>query len=209
FKQPPKVTITIKTRSDKPKNYIPSRLYSSLKYEIFQTITIPSTLIDSTSILMGNIQVIDLNNEEILKDKKPIINGQCQVVLTREVGNYNHCKMKIQFTDVSYHHPTKYFCLRCCYYIPSNLNEPILIMKSAPFKVYARRPTSPKKQRIQKRKKNISLNTYLSCLDELIKMKDKLNEDNRRKAMDLAFKKLIKLDHNLIQRFSSRYSIKL
>lgn len=191
---PPTVQIIIKTRADKPSEYVPNRLYSSLKYEIFQNVHISK---DISSILMGTMQVVDLNNEEVLKDKKPILSGQISGVLTREEGSsYVSSKSKIQFNNVSYHFDSKYFCFKCSYYTPTNMNEPLIVIKSAPFRVYARRPTSPGK-RIRKKKNLLQL--YLQRLDEIMNMKDSFQENEKKRAVELVFTKLLSVDLNIIR----------
>jgi hypothetical protein len=80
------------------------------------------------------------------------------------------------------------------------LNVPVLVIRSAPFQIFARRPLPLKsaignqqlktKRGIQKKKK-VSLEDYLKGLDELIAFKNKLKEHERRIAIEKALKKLV------------------
>lgn len=55
---------------------------------------------------------------------------------------------KMQITDVSYHHSKKSFCLQLSFAAPlNNFASPIVILRSRPFQVYARRNNyKPKKE---------------------------------------------------------------
>ena len=68
--------------------------------------------------------------------------------------------MRIQFSDVSYHHDKGYFAFKISYFETTNLKDPIFILKSPSFRVYARKPSisretlQPEKvKEIKKRKK--------------------------------------------------------
>ncbi|KAF0980065.1 hypothetical protein FDP41_001218 [Naegleria fowleri] len=52
-----------------------------------------------------------------------------------------HNKTKIQFTDLPFHNKKSSFVMRVCFYLNHEFKErkPILIMESAPFKIFARR----------------------------------------------------------------------
>ncbi|KAG2389293.1 hypothetical protein C9374_013853 [Naegleria lovaniensis] len=52
-----------------------------------------------------------------------------------------HNKTKIQFTDLPFHNKKSSFVMRVCFYLNHEFKErkPILVMESAPFKIFARR----------------------------------------------------------------------
>jgi len=128
------------------------------------------------------------------------------------------CKTKIQFTDVSYHHEKKYFALKVSYYDPNNLNEAIFVQMSAPFQVFARRPRrkslkrkstsvtplinkktkEEKVEKIVKLEKQMEipqiytktlLDQFLTQLDILSSLKEKLSENEEKLALDALQKK--------------------
>lgn len=120
-----------------PSKQVPDKIYSSLKYELDHSLTLES----NNSIIMSKIQVVDpATNEEIKKNGKPILKGKTEEALTKQSNGTHWLKSKIQFTDVSYHHSKRYFAIQVSYFDPTNLKESILVLRSAPFKVFARRP---------------------------------------------------------------------
>jgi len=191
----PTVEVVVKTRSDKPSTELPARMYSSLKYEFRQFVR--GSCINKTTLLMSKIQVINPEtNKEVKKNSSSILKGVVDGALTVDAsGKQLTSKTKLQFTDVSYHHGKSQFSLQICYYIPSELNVPVLVIRSAPFQIFARRSLPLKtigktKKGIQKKKK-VSLEDYLKGLDELITFKNKLKEHERRMAIENALKKLV------------------
>lgn len=191
----PIVEVVVKTRSDKPSTEVPERMYSSLKYEFRQFVR--GSCINKTTLLMSKIQVINPEtNKEVKKNSASIIKGIVDGALTVDAtGKQLTSRTKLQFTDVSYHHGKSQFSLQICYYLPSELNVPVLIIRSAPFQIFARRPLPIKnklrtKKGIQKKKK-VTLEDYLKSLDELIAFHNKLKDHERRKAIEKALKKLV------------------
>lgn len=152
------IHIEVRTRSDISNPQVPERLYSSLKYEMRHSVQ-SSLLLDSTNVLMCKVEVVNPqdHHEEILKT-----NGQKLIKGIQEVtamsknasGSALECKMKIQFTDVSYHHEKKYFAFKVSFIDPLiHVSEPVLVLVSAPFQVFARRPTTRvKKESVKKTK---------------------------------------------------------
>src|SRR5690606_28206522 len=113
-------------------------------------------------------------------------------------------KQKVQFTDVSFHHEKKFFAFKVSYFKPNNLQDPILVMLSAPFQVFARRPRKKKrktevstavppakKQKKQQiKKKENPLEKFLQCLDLLVQHRDSLNEFEQKVALETAQRRL-------------------
>lgn len=145
------IKIEVRTRSEATPNVfaVPERMYSSLKYEMKQSIS-KRVLPDHTSVLMSKLEVVNPQDhfEEILKTNgQKLIKGVSEVTaMARNASDTAlECKNKIQFTDVSYHHERKYFSFKLSFYDPSfNMDEAVLIAMSAPFQVFARRPTARK-----------------------------------------------------------------
>lgn len=215
--------IYVRTRSEEPSVCVPERLYSSLKYEIHHEI--PASIFGpKTPVMMAKVQIVNPNNadEEICKTNgTQVIKGTSSMVAVtiNQTMDALVCKQKVQFTDVSYHHEKKFFAFKISYYKPNNLKEPMLVMLSAPFQVFARRPRKVKKtkkrkseaveetqkkklkkeeteaDRIKKMKQEVkatALQQFLDCLERLIQHKNALSEADRRVALDEVQKKLFK-----------------
>lgn len=117
----------------------------------------------------------------------------------------------MQFTDVSYHHDMRCFQFVLNYYLPQDLSQPVLVLRSTPFQVFARRsqqheaqkrerqeaPEKPLGQRKAKKAKTAAtvtpLEVYMNGLEELIKqIRESLtSETERRTALDEALRKLV------------------
>jgi len=112
----------------------------------------------------------------------------------------------------------KYFALKVSYYDPNNLNEAIFVQMSAPFQVFARRPRrkslkrkstsvtplinkktkEEKVEKIVKLEKQMEipqiytktlLDQFLTQLDILSSLKEKLSENEEKLALDALQKK--------------------
>ncbi|KAF0983296.1 hypothetical protein FDP41_010361 [Naegleria fowleri] len=167
------VNIYLETRDSGPRleSIVDSELYSSIKYEMRHEIKelVFNNGEESDDLqLFCRIQIIHPDNKtEVLKNGKPILGGVIESNVSRQSDNSNMTSMKIKFTDCSYHHGNCKFAFRVSYFIESDLDNPILIMESAPFKVLARKPSKNKKP-AQKRKKeeeeeNIAVTVADSC----------------------------------------------
>lgn len=148
--------IEIRTRNDDPSKTVPERLYSSLKYEISHSIPV-ALFGQETAVIMAKVQVVNpyKHEDEIVKNNgKTVLKGASSMtpITVNATQDMLTCKQKIQFTDVSYHHEKKFFAIKISYYKPSNLQDPILVMLSAPFQVFARRPRKSRRT-VKKRKK--------------------------------------------------------
>lgn len=145
------INIEVRTRSDNSNPQVPERLYSSLKYEMRHSV-MRDLLLDSTNLLMCKVEVVNPqdHHEEILKTNgQKLIKGIQEVTAMSKNASSSalECKMKIQFTDVSYHHEKKYFAFKVSFIDPLiHVSEPVLVLVSAPFQVFARRPTTRTKK---------------------------------------------------------------
>eukprot|EP00761_Pharyngomonas_kirbyi_P005667 gb/GECH01005672.1/.p1 GENE.gb/GECH01005672.1/~~gb/GECH01005672.1/.p1 ORF type:complete len:473 (+),score=126.19 gb/GECH01005672.1/:1-1419(+) len=136
------INIQCKTRLEDATSYIPSRLYSSLKYELHHEARGKFT--NEHRFLMARARVIDAEtHEEILKDGKPVLKGDIETALNSQPSSSDSAftgKLRLQFTVVSYHLERKSFMWEIRYFAPENLDNPCMIKRSAAFKVYARKP---------------------------------------------------------------------
>lgn len=191
------VEVIVKTRSDKPSAVVPERLYSSLKYMI--EVLVSGSFLHKYPLLMAKIQVVNPEtNKEIKKNSMPILKGITQGALTQDrSGSKLSMKTKIQFLDVSFHHGKSNFTLQLVFYLPSDLNTPVMIVRSAPFQVFARRPVSSKKRKRVKdsteepKAKRPTIKEYMKGLEELIAFKDKFDPETRKKAIQEALNRLV------------------
>jgi len=87
--------------------------------------------------------------------------------------------LKVQFTDVSYHHKKCDFCWEISIFTPNELNNPILKIRSSSFKVFARKPSQVAATTKKKRKKDEESDFELFCnrLEELVKFTKKLKKN--------------------------------
>jgi hypothetical protein len=192
--------IFLKSRNDQAMEYVPDRLYSSLKYEISHEIRdLP------VPILLSKIQVIDPETEEeILVDGSSLLLGNPEGVLTMGTSGEHHLKSKINFLD--FPHQKKSYSMRICYYLPSDLMSPVLVIQSPEFKIYTRRTTTIAMQTKKRtrdesdfkitldstiKKKKVELSEYLKQLEELLQMKNKLPKDEQKEALDLAISRFL------------------
>lgn len=156
------VDLTSKTRCEEPCAQVPSKMYSSLKYEIRHHAS--GALCDQVAFLLARITVVDsVNFEEIKKDNRPVLKGVVESALTKPSGSAAATKQKLygvlkcQFTDVSYHHKKRDFCWQIGLFRPEELENPIMIMRSAPYKVFARKPATNKKRRRETTSENAAV----------------------------------------------------
>lgn len=186
--------IFTKTRCDTPCEHVTEKMYSSLKYEIRQHITGP--ICAQQPFLLGRIQVVDSSTGQAIQksDKKTVLKGVVECALTKPPGAKDPFEiqgvMKVQFTDVSYHHKKRDFCWELRYYIPNDLNNAILIVRSAPFKVFARKPNQNKKRK----RASSNYEDFCNRLEDLIKVSKKLKAEERKTALQLLSSKLLQID---------------
>jgi hypothetical protein len=154
--------IEYRTRLEPLSQKIPNSLYAPIIYQMHLTFKMTPTapaliqqdVIDKWNELefvIGKVRVVNGQqpHEEILKNGKPIIQGMQQIALTRQKTDGNEFIFfghnKIQFLDCSYHHNKQSFALEWSFHLPNSMNQPILILLSTPFKVYARKPNKKRK----------------------------------------------------------------
>lgn len=180
--------ITTKTRCETPSSQVPDVLYSSLKYEIKQTIS--ASLIKDQQFILGRISVVDSQGKVAsLNEKGNLLKGLVECALTKgkQTDDFEGT-MKAQFVDCSYHHKKGDFCWLITYYLPSDLENSILSIQSAPFKVFARKPTA-------KKRKNSNFEEFTTRLEDLVKMSKKLKTEEEKKiALELVTKRFMELD---------------
>ncbi|KAL9655073.1 hypothetical protein ABK040_008855 [Willaertia magna] len=166
------VRVTMKIRGEEAKYFVPEKLYSSHKYVILHEIT-GETLLKNFPLIVSKIHVINpMSREELRNSKnsnKLCLQGTMETALTKSTKSTHNedmikGQMKIQFTDVSYHHEKGAFGFLIHYFNPSNLDKPIFSLVSPAFRVYARKPTNdyqtetlqPSKPKPSKRKRKKS-----------------------------------------------------
>lgn len=122
-------------------------------------------------------------------------------------------KVKLQFNDCSYHYKMMHFAIRCEYFTPSNVNQPLVVAVSAPFQVFARRskrttgkrkvdlvdeddydfetlPPVEKKQKTQ-HNNNITLEQYQRAFEDMLVYKSQMEAQERRIALQFVMARLI------------------
>jgi len=188
------IKVYCKTRCDKHSEDVDEVLYSSLKYEIKQILYGNFNY----KFLLAKIYVVDsVTGEVISKNNNSVLKGstQCTIVNSTENKNEISGSLKVQFTDVSYHHKKGDFCWEISYFQPDDLNNAILKMRSSPFKVFARKPSTE----VKKRKKDDEDNflKFTNSLEELVKYTKKLKTDDKNKAINLISLKIQEFEKNL------------
>lgn len=147
FKEGDDIKISSKTRCEKPCFSVPEKIYSSLKYEVIQQTTFGTAL----PFLHSRISAVEAGTFAEIKKEKPVLKGTVEGALTHPPAN-KHIdpsrltgNLKVQFNSevqLSFHHFRKEICWEIAYFEPSDLHTPILIKRSAPFKVFARKPST-------------------------------------------------------------------
>lgn len=191
---PVDVSICSKTRCEEPSSEIPDKLYSSLKYEIRQQAS--GAACAHVPFLLGRITVVDaVQFTEILKDNKSVLKGTVEGSLVKPpTSQYTTLEgsLKVQFTDVSYHHKKKGFALQISYFAPSDLVHPVLIKRSASFLVFARKPNQNKKRKRTEPSENFAF--FQSRLDDIVQCSKKLKPQEKHSALQLLSNKLLEMD---------------
>eukprot|EP01080_Neovahlkampfia_damariscottae_P000699 gene699-8951_t len=186
------VEIFINSKKNQQENSkeIPSKLYASPKYDLKQVI---KGIKGDDLVLMGVLKVVNVENDEEVLNQK---NEKILSVTTEGVFKKNNDELtidlKFKFEDESFD--------------PKNLAEPLLRIKSAAFKVFARKPSnaslkensstvSPNSPKVgEKRKLDVTLTEYFSFLEDLIEHSNNLDETERKPALDDAIHKLISVE---------------
>lgn len=179
--------VSSKTRCDKsPLEEIPKKLYSSLKYQIKQTLTGDS--INFHPIFYSKIRVLNFKtNKEIKKNKQSILKGTKEVAILNLNKNKKEGTLKVQFTDVSFHHNKEDFMFEISIYLPDDLKNPILICKSSNFKVYARKINKNENKKEEKNKKFFK---FKKMVEELGNIFQNMEEQEKDEALTIFTKKI-------------------
>jgi hypothetical protein len=153
------MSFSIKTRTDPPATTLPEKLYSSLKYKFKQTLECTIHGGNNDTMLISKMQVFNVQTGlEVVKNKKPILVGNhndnagtLQTINDSRNSNVKEmsCETAFRFNDVSYHHSKADFRLKLSFFLPSDMTNPVFIVSSPPFQVYARRSAIQKKQGIK------------------------------------------------------------
>jgi len=193
------IQVFTKTRCDKPTEEVEDILYSSLKYEIKQKLVGKLNY----PFLLAKIYVVESNTGEIVqKNNKSVLKGtiECAITNSSEKNEEKEISgvLKVQFTDVSYHHKKCDFCWEISIFTPNELNNPILKIRSSSFKVFARKPSQVAATTKKKRKKDEESDFELFCnrLEELVKFTKKLKTEERKTALSLVTTKLLEFEKN-------------
>lgn len=205
------LTVNSKTRREQWSNFLPDRMYSSLKYEIKLTATGKELM--SMPFLLAKIVVMDAKTNQIKKKGgKDVLKLTTEGALTLSSDGTNlKCLLKVQFIPgLSYHQEKKEYIFQIHYFERQDIKNPILIKQSAPFRIYARKPNSTKTKKKRKNstikepvnskrkklKKDSNFNEFLSRLDELVKVNLKLNHSEKQLAMNLVAQRLLNLNNS-------------
>lgn len=195
------VKIDCKSRSE-PSCSIPNNMFSSLKYIL--EVSLPISFFGK-EILMIQVQVVDYTNpqEEISKEGRSILK-ETKSIHTFSVDSIEQrCKMKLQFNDSSFHYKKKEFAFKISILNPTLSQQPILVLLSPPFKVYARKPQSKRKdienenREVKKVKRESGVKDnyqdFQKTLKILVQKVENLNEEQKKEAID-TIKKNFKID---------------
>jgi hypothetical protein len=144
------------------------------------------------------IKVIDSKNfEEILKSNKPVIKGTVEGVLDNNNESIYTGKLKVQFTEVTYHREKKEFCFEVDLFSPKDLKNPFYTKRSSNFKVYARKPNSNEQKKSKKQKTNDEKTTKEDLEVSFVNTFLKLKENEKKIEYEKLIQKLT-MDCNLI-----------
>lgn len=182
-------------RADGFTEVVPEQLYSSLRYQVKQSL--PFLLFgNQTNSILSKLEVVDplFPKKQIVRsDGKSVIKGTGVTALVRD-GNYVKGQTKIQFTDCSFHHENKKWAFRISFY-KSDLCNPLLVLISSPFFVKARKPKSETKKKrkmespmqpisLKKKKleKKSDLEEVKRAIDGLVISIMHLNQEEREQA---------------------------
>lgn len=215
------ITLKMKTRRDQPNEAIPERLYNSIKYNIIQS---ANGFPENLPFVLARIRAVDAETLELVKkNNKDVLKGTVEAALTkppRSNSNQFEGQLYVQFTEVSYHVDKREYCFEVSYFTPEDLENPILIKRSAPFKTFARKPNKKrpkngdksknKKQESddeaddseeeliepapKKQKNSANYDVFVSKAEELFEFNKKLGEEERKKAMALVIQKFHQID---------------
>ena len=192
------INVAMKTRTDKPSEYLPEKMYSSLKYEIIQKCK--GSLPNNGNFLMCCAFAVDATTNEEIKKDKPVLKGVVEAALTKQPTNKEdelESKTKVQF-DFSYHQDKRLIALELRYFLNDRLDNPIMIKRSCPLKVYARKPNKSKRKREEdkelklkklKESQEMEFAEFTGQLEKCFEMANKFADEEKKLAMFTIVKK--------------------
>eukprot|EP00761_Pharyngomonas_kirbyi_P007675 gb/GECH01007685.1/.p1 GENE.gb/GECH01007685.1/~~gb/GECH01007685.1/.p1 ORF type:complete len:322 (+),score=70.77 gb/GECH01007685.1/:1-966(+) len=138
--------ISTETRTAAPTVNMPYSIYSSLKYS--QKLQLQRNNEENTGLVVAHLKVIFPDtNEEVLRAEKRIIEGNVEATLKASSDNILEGSFRWKFTECSYHFGKRHFAFDIYFYTAENLQDPFMVVRSAPFMVYARKPSTPQSGR--------------------------------------------------------------
>lgn len=190
-----RVQVTSKTRCEEPSEEVPDKLYSSLKYEL--RIQATGAICEQVPFLLARCTLVDaVEFAEVLKDSKSALKGVVEGSIVKPPATTEQKlegSLKVQCLDVSYHHKKRGFCFQIAFYVPSNLDVPVMVMRSASFLVYARKPSQGKKRKHADIVAD-TFGSFASKLDELVQCSKRMKPNERRTALEMVSSKMLELD---------------
>jgi hypothetical protein len=174
--------VTSKTRCEEPSVEVPEILYSSLKYEISQKFFAKSC--KDEQFILSRISIVDSNGTTLSKSN---MKGVTECSLTKNENKFQGV-LKCQFADLSHISKKGDLCWEINYYVPTDIQKSVMTVRSAPFKVYARKPTA-------KKRKASTFDEFVSRLDELVKASKKLKEEDKKLALEMVTSKFNEIDN--------------
>jgi hypothetical protein len=189
------ITITCKNRSDQPSLCIPDVMYSTLKYQLNVSVENSRFFDSNVELLHVRLSVYHPINQKVLVEEK-LKGYECS--LSKGESSYEGT-LKTQFTEAFYARKCGPLQWQLSCYIPSDLYTPILIVRSAEFRVFARKPSNPNKKQAKHQKTCFSsspavldiaaqndtngLEEFQRHLDELMRIGKNLKMNDRRIAI--------------------------
>jgi hypothetical protein len=209
--------LMIKVRSrgeDEAFNVLPECFYSSLRYQMI--ISIDSSVFTNIqpTLLMARATIVDETNQEV-KNKKgeSAIKGPKEYTtldLNRENGRLE-CNIPVRFSSVSFHHSKRNFAFQVSFFdFVDNQVQLLFDVKSTPFPTFARRPKVServpkvntisstvntavcKRRKSENGKKSAALTRFLSHMEQLLILQDKLPEEEKKLAIEQMSQILLK-----------------
>jgi len=187
-----------KTRNQSYRTSIPDRMYSSLKYEIKVTL---NALHISLPFVLARIYVLEENFEK--RKEKNTLTGVVECAMSKEKNSYvGYLKVQMSHT-LSFYHSKRAFLFQVRFFDPQEVEKEkhFASITSPPFKVYARKPNKVEKKKPSnnnaiKKKSSKDMSDFSLCLENLLKVNSKLNQDEKKVAFDMVMNKFKPQDIN-------------
>jgi hypothetical protein len=171
------IEIVTKTRSNNPSYFTENMLFSTIKYELHHRIHLKSEI----PYFISQISIVDSSTGK----EKYELKGTFKSTLSKNEEFYEGKNSQLEHTSVSQHHKdTKSFSWEIKYYDPRATVTPVILIRSSPFTVYARRG----KEILSKRK----LSAFESKLEEVfLSIKKFKTPENKEKAIKVIKEKFL------------------